>query len=182
MELYARGECQGKALQAIISLLFSTEGCAALAPGYLHRKRCVLPSRQVIPSFFTLLLAFPSAAFFQFFIPATVYFGLSPVFFFRCVSASASWGLPRLSRVTLSKRMGKPQLASSAEEKDRGLSGLCIKIVYPQPTKKARRHHPHSDAPTGFSHTFISGIAIVILFIYFNQQFNHQIPLFPPQV
>ena len=30
--------------------------------GYLHRKRCVLPSRQVIPSFFTFLLAFPSAA------------------------------------------------------------------------------------------------------------------------
>ena len=29
---------QGKALQAIACLLFSTEGYAALAPGYLHRQ------------------------------------------------------------------------------------------------------------------------------------------------
>ena len=32
------GECRGKAFQAIISMLFPTEGCAALAPGYLHRQ------------------------------------------------------------------------------------------------------------------------------------------------
>ncbi len=41
-------ECRGKAFQAIISLLFPTEGYAALAPGYLHRKRCVQPSRLVV--------------------------------------------------------------------------------------------------------------------------------------
>ena len=34
----SRGECRGKALQAIVSLLFPTEGCAALAHGYLHRQ------------------------------------------------------------------------------------------------------------------------------------------------
>ena len=33
-----RAECRGKAFLAIISMLFSTEGCAALAPGYLHRQ------------------------------------------------------------------------------------------------------------------------------------------------
>ena len=33
-----RGECRGKAFQAIISLLFPAEGYAALAPGYLHRQ------------------------------------------------------------------------------------------------------------------------------------------------
>ena len=32
--------------------------------------------------------------------------------------------------------------------------------------KKACRHHPQSDALAGFSYTFISRIAIVILFIY----------------
>ena len=34
----ARVECQGKAFQAIIGMLFPTEGFAALAPGYLHRQ------------------------------------------------------------------------------------------------------------------------------------------------
>ncbi len=32
------GECRGKALQAIVCLIFLTEGYAALAPGYLHRQ------------------------------------------------------------------------------------------------------------------------------------------------
>ena len=39
---------RGKALQAIVCLLFPTEGYAALAPGYQHRKRCVQPSRLVV--------------------------------------------------------------------------------------------------------------------------------------
>ena len=34
----ARVECRGKAFQAIVCLLFPTEGYAALAPGYLHRQ------------------------------------------------------------------------------------------------------------------------------------------------
>ena len=38
----------GKAFQAIVKEPFLTEGYATLAPGYLHRKRCVLPSRQVL--------------------------------------------------------------------------------------------------------------------------------------
>ena len=45
------------------------------------------------------------------------------------------------------------------------------RFPFPSYKQKACRHHPHSDAPTGFSHTFISGIAIVILFLYFNHFF-----------
>ena len=54
----ARVECRGKAFQAIISLLFPTEGYAALAPGYLHRQADV----YCLPGKFSLLqyyLAFP---------------------------------------------------------------------------------------------------------------------------
>ena len=53
-----RAECQGKAFQAIISLLFPTEGYAALAPGYLHRQADV----YCLPGKFSPLqyyLAFP---------------------------------------------------------------------------------------------------------------------------
>ena len=77
--------------------------------GYLHRKRCALPSRQVIPSFFTFLLAFPSPAElrsslftlhssvgfsfgrrFSILHLLRVYFGLSPDCFLRGVRASVS--------------------------------------------------------------------------------------------
>ena len=43
--LSARVECRGKAFQAIVCLFLLTEG---VAPGYLHRKRYVQPSRLVV--------------------------------------------------------------------------------------------------------------------------------------
>ena len=49
-----RCECRGKAFQAIISLLFPTEGYAALAPGYLHRQAdvyCLPGKSQLFPIF-----------------------------------------------------------------------------------------------------------------------------------
>ena len=68
----ARVECQGKAFQAIIGMLFPTEGYAALAPGYLHRQADVycLPGKSSLfhSSFFpSIKLAFPSAAELRFF-------------------------------------------------------------------------------------------------------------------
>ena len=51
-------------------------------------------------------------------------------------------------------------------------SAASLSLPFPSYKQKACRHHPHSDAPTGFSHTFISGIAIVILFLYFNHFFT----------
>ena len=44
---------QGKALQAIVCLIFLSEG---VAPGYLHRKRCVLPSRQILAIYLIFLM------------------------------------------------------------------------------------------------------------------------------
>ena len=55
LELYARAECQGKAFQAIVYLLFSSEG---VAPGYQHRQADV----YCLPGKFSPLhyyLAFP---------------------------------------------------------------------------------------------------------------------------
>ena len=51
-------------------------------------------------------------------------------------------------------------------------SAASLSFPFPPTNPKTCRHHPHSDAPTGFSHTFISGIAIVILFLYFNHFFT----------
>ena len=132
----------------------------------------IIPTKICKILFFCKNPLFPS--FFRSFLRLSSHF--APLFLLLCLLYPGEWVRcsSAASLSLLAFPLSFPSLSPSSLITPLSFGeGLGVRL------KKARRHHPHSDAPTGFSHTFISGIAIVILFFISTNNLIINTPLLP---